>query len=610
MKILIQISIVLLGLITFIPQDQTKHRATYLSPTHISFDGNSGFVYISLSTAGKIAEVDLNTNQLKRYISLPFNPGGTALSRDTKTLMVADKSPSGHLHFISLQSGDINKRISVGHTPDAIAITPDGKQVFVANRFSNTVSVIDLKTNKIIKNISIDRDPISIAISPAGDYLAVANHIPNAASTDDFVSAKISLIELSSLKVVAHIPLANGSQSIRGVIFSKDGKYLYASHILSRNTLPTTQIEHGWINSNAMSIIRVEDKRYHTSVLLDNFNRGAANPAGMSLSEDGRELFVALSGVNELGIIDLPKLHEKIDQIKTSNPGDSNPEFEDISSDLRFLNGIRKRIPIAGKSPRFVTVCGDKILVSSYFSSDLEILSNSDFGNSENISLGEEPEMSRERRGELLFCQADLCFQDWQSCLSCHPDARSDGLNWDLLNDGAGNPKNNKSMLLAHYTPPAMITGIRKNAETAVRAGMKYILFTEPVESDARDIDAYLKALEAVPSPYLKNGRLSRNAKRGKALFKKADCLRCHTGRYHTNGKKYNVGTGINQHKNNEFDVPGLTEVWRTAPYLYDGRAKTMNEVFSKFNSEDRHGITSTLSDKQIEMLVEYVLSL
>ncbi|MHC4147198.1 MAG: cell surface protein, partial [Planctomycetota bacterium] len=83
--------------------------------------------------------------------------------------------------------------------------------------------------------------------------------------------------------------------------------------------------------------------------------------------------------------------------------------------------------------------------------------------------------MTAERRGEMLFNDALLCFQSWQSCASCHPsDARVDALNWDLLNDGLGNPKNTKSLLLSHETPPAMITGIRENAEIAVRAGFRH----------------------------------------------------------------------------------------------------------------------------------------
>ena len=63
-------------------------------------------------------------------------------------------------------------------------------------------------------------------------------------------------------------------------------------------------------------------------------------------------------------------------------------------------------------------------------------------------------------------------------------------------------------------------------------------------------------------------------------------------------------------HKNDSFDTPTLSEVWRTAPYLYDGRAKTMKEVFVEFNPEDKHGRTSFLSDKELDCLLEYVLSL
>ena len=37
------------------------------------------------------------------------------------------------------------------------------------------------------------------------------------------------------------------------------------------------------------------------------------------------------------------------------------------------------------------------------------------------------------RRGEILFHDASDCFERWQSCASCHPDARADGLNWDRV---------------------------------------------------------------------------------------------------------------------------------------------------------------------------------
>jgi cytochrome c peroxidase len=211
----------------------------------------------------------------------------------------------------------------------------------------------------------------------------------------------------------------------------------------------------------------------------------------------------------------------------------------------------------------------------------------------------------------MLFNDARLCFQGWQSCASCHPsDGRVDALNWDLLNDGLGNPKNTKSMLLAHKTPPSMITGIRENAELAVRAGIRHIQFAVRPEEEAVAIDEYLKSLEPVPSPYLVNGKLSESAERGKKIFEKARCARCHEGSLYTDLKQHDVGTGQDLDKDRKFDTPTLIEVWRTAPYLYDGRSATMKEVLTIHNPDDRHGVTSNLSDNEIKDLAEFILSL
>jgi cytochrome c peroxidase len=69
------------------------------------------------------------------------------------------------------------------------------------------------------------------------------------------------------------------------------------------------------------------------------------------------------------------------------------------------------------------------------------------------------------------------------------------------------------------------------------------------------------------------------------------------------------LGIGKGLDKNQKFDTPTLAEVWRTAPYLYDGRAVTIEEVLTKYNPDDKHGLTSNLSDKEITDLANFVLS-
>ena len=87
-------------------------------------------------------------------------------------------------------------------------------------------------------------------------------------------------------------------------------------------------------------------------------------------------------------------------------------------------------------------------------------------------------------------------------------------------------------------------------------------------------------------------------------MFEKLKCGECHSGVYYTDMKYHRIGEDIEFEKG--WDTPTLREVWRTAPYLFDGRAATMEEVYSVY----KHGIDKKVSKKEIEALTEYVNSL
>ena len=111
-------------------------------------------------------------------------------------------------------------------------------------------------------------------------------------------------------------------------------------------------------------------------------------------------------------------------------------------------------------------------------------------------------------------------------------------------------------------------------------------------------------------SPYLVNGQLSESALRGKALFEASGCADCHSGTYYTDQKMYDVGTGWERDGETPYDTPTLLEMWRTAPYLHDGRAETLEELLTLHNPDDRHGKTSRLNPGELEDLIEYINSL
>lgn len=587
-------------------------HADALSPTAIVTDAPGKTLYVAASTAGRVLVVDAATGTVASTIPLPQNPSGLVLSTDGKCLYATGDAPDGKLFVIDLATKQRLHAIPAGHTPMSPVLSPRGDMLFLCERFTNKVAVIDLAQHQVAAEIPVKREPVACGLTPDGALLFVANHLPTGSALQDVVSAEVEVIDTAARKVVASIPLPNGSSSLRGLCVSPDGRYVYVTHLLSRYTMPPTQLERGWMNTNAVSVIDVAARKWLTTVLLDDLARGAANPWAIACTADGNTLCLTHAGTHEISVIDRLGLHRKIDQIVrheyTADPGLS---AERIPNTLAFLGTLRTRRALSVQGPRGLAIAGSTLHVTGYFSDNLETidLASSTITGGKVTALGPTTTPSTVRRGELLFNDAGLCLQRWQSCASCHPDGRADGLNWDLTNDGLGNPKNTRSLLSSHRTPPVMSLAVRESAEVAVRSGLRFIQFAHCSEDDARAIDEYLKSLAPLRSPYRHRGELSDAAKRGEKLFADAGCAACHSGPQSTDLKSYDVGTGNGAEQGKPLDTPTLLECWRTAPYLHDGQAATLFDVLKTHNPNDRHGRTTNLTDQQLRDLEEYILS-
>jgi cytochrome c peroxidase len=333
-------------------------------------------------------------------------------------------------------------------------------------------------------------------------------------------------------------------------------------------------------------------------------------------------------------VIDIAKLHELLDgtipeelaQRGQADYGTQNlwhelledreKALDKLQNDLTALYqaGVRHRWKTSANGPRGIAVDADgtHTFVANYFSGD--VLCLDDRGREAwKTPVGKQPAETKERHGERLFFDAIMCFQHWQSCGSCHPHGRMDGLRWDLQNDGMGNPKKTRSLVMSHETSPVMSMGVRADMETAAASGVKFILFAVIPDEDQEALNAYIRSMRPEPSPHLdEKGRLNEAARRGKQLFDgKGECAECHFGDLYTDAKKYDVGTlGDYDREGHEFVTPKLIELYRTAPYLHDARTGSLKEVFTKYNPEDKHGKTSNMSEQELDDLVAYLLSL
>src|SRR5204862_5649565 len=141
----------------------------------------------------------------------------------------------------------------------------------------------------------------------------------------------------------------------------------------------------------------------------------------------------------------------------------------------------------------------------------------------------------------------------------------------------------------------------------------------------SKDLDAlaiYCNSFDFVLSPHIAApGKLTAAAERGKKVFFRADvgCVKCHDGPYFSDSslkQPYNlhdVGTGNDdptEKMGPKYDTPTLLGVYRSAPYLHHGKAKTLRDVLTTCNKGDKHGKTSHLKPDELDDLVEFLKSL
>jgi cytochrome c peroxidase len=70
------------------------------------------------------------------------------------------------------------------------------------------------------------------------------------------------------------------------------------------------------------------------------------------------------------------------------------------------------------------------------------------------------------------------------------------------------------------------------------------------------------------------------------------------------------VGTQDASEPKGIFDTPHLIGIGASAPYLHDGRAKTLEEIWTTYQNDDKHGVSSYWSKEQLNDLVEYLKTL
>ena len=611
----------------------------YHSPQEVVFSPDGGLLAVTDRTNHALVVIDVAAAQVRRTAALSGPTAGVVWNPDGQSVFVTEYG-AGSVAEVKVADGSVLRRMVVDRHPQGLALAAQRGRMVVANSTTNRVTILDLATGQPLAQIAVPREPYFVAVTPDESLALVTNLLPAGRANEAGYGSVVSLIDLAESQHAGDIALPPGSSTVRQVCVAPDGRWAYVVHCVGRTSVPSTQLERGWVNTNACSILDLQSRQLYATVLLDQVMLGAADPWGVAVAADSGALWVSLSGVHQLARIDLVRLHawlagglpddhwlaqpvrdtygDRSAWLRIKQDGSARRELVNDLGALSQAELIERR-PSGGQGPRGISLSPDGrwLAVAHAFSGDVALWDASSSKNEKDpvarIALGEPTEPDLVRRGEMLFHDATYAFQSWLSCATCHPnEARVDAMNWDLLNDGIGNPKNNRSLLLSDRTPPMMSLGIRETMEEAILKGV-YFLRRQPKPEETQALAAYLRSLTPLPSPHLQaDGSLTAEAAHGRELFfsEQTGCASCHNPPLYTSLQTHDVGTRGPLDQTSAFDTPTLIEVYRTAPYLHDGSAATLHEVLTTHNRDDCHGQTSQLTPQELADLEAFLLSL
>jgi cytochrome c peroxidase len=201
-----------------------------------------------------------------------------------------------------------------------------------------------------------------------------------------------------------------------------------------------------------------------------------------------------------------------------------------------------------------------------------------------------------------------------------------DGITYDIEPDGIGlNPVDNRTLRGILDTDPFKWEGTNPSLQR--QCGPRLAVFFTRIEPfDPEELEALDRYIATIPRPPNRHrplgAALTPAQRRGKEMFERTHsndgrliaeedrCVTCHFPPMFTDRSQRDVGTRMWLDEQGVFDVPHLNNIYDSAPYLHNGIAPTLEEIWTRFNPEDRHGVSNDMTKDQLNDLIEYLKTL
>jgi PQQ-dependent catabolism-associated beta-propeller protein len=141
-------------------------------PRFAVFKSDGSELWVSAEIGGTVSIIDPVKHEVTKKITFAIpglrseaiQPVGIKITKDGKTAFVA-LGPANRIAVIDGETHEVKKYLLVGQRVWHMAFTPDEKYLLTTNGLSDDVSVIDVASLRVIKSIQVGELPWGIAIT-------------------------------------------------------------------------------------------------------------------------------------------------------------------------------------------------------------------------------------------------------------------------------------------------------------------------------------------------------------------------------------------------------------------------------------------------------------
>jgi YVTN family beta-propeller protein len=584
----------------------------YASPLELLLSPDGMRLYVLCQGSDEVRVLNAATGTMAQTIPVGHLPRGFSLSADGRRLFVAN-SWDDTVTVIDTESGRVKATWVAGFEPSSVVEDRAGKTLYVADRIGNDIAVLDAATGEEKLTLEAGRGASYLTLSGDGSRLYATHVYPSPTLQRTPPKSEITVIDPAQARVVDRVMLPDIA-GVFHVAISRDGRMGVAAELHPKNLVPLAHVEHGWAFVDTLTVFGADVGNKPVEVPLDELDRYYALPFGVAISPDQSRIYVTHGGSDCVTVIDARKMLSYIHAHR-------EPFAEDLSTSAHY---VVARVAV-GKNPRGLVLSrdGGRLYVANRLDDSISVISTRGNRVVQTLQLAGPKTISSLRRGEQTFYTAKYAFQGQFGCSNCHIDSTFDGLQWDLEPDGFGKDiVDNRLIEDLRGTEPFKWNG--GNPTLGMECGPrteKYFYRSQSFDSGTlADLVLYIRSLPSRPNRFrAANGELTPAQERGRVIFNRVvdklgqpipesnRCGSCHSGPKGTSQKSFDVGTGRAVDNSSLFDTPQLMSLALTAPYLHDGSAKSLEEIWTVYNSRDRHGRTNDLTKDELNDLVEYL---